>query len=394
MCNRKISLYLAAIISLIAFFAAGAPAQTTAFNFQGRLNDGTSPANGKYDLQFKLYDAITGGNQVGSTVSKPSLTLINGVFSTQLDFGLTAFSGSDRFIEISLRQAVTGTTTPNAFVILGPRQQILSVPYTIRSSRTTLADDATHAANADNADNAVNAAMAQNAVNLGNLPSGRYVKQDENGNVSISRNLQVYVGTVSIGTGVNSTSKLEVDSTDAIRIKGVKPFLSIQDITIGDDNIGNHQIKSENGGLSFILNQNPTATTNKTPSLVINKNGSLSQPQGLGLPKAIVKVTTTYNTQTIYACYDAVNNHVGGTQFQGRETYLENCGITISRDTNIDAVRLKFPFDVRETFPMLTFQSPGNYNSFPLAFPGDGNSVDQNFVYRVQPSENFTLILF
>lgn len=37
-------------------FIGTAWAQTTAFNFQGRLNDGANPANGRYDLQFKLFD--------------------------------------------------------------------------------------------------------------------------------------------------------------------------------------------------------------------------------------------------------------------------------------------------------------------------------------------------
>lgn len=142
------------IIAMIFALSGLAAAQTTAFNFQGRLNDGANPANGHYDLEFRLYDAITGGNQVGSTVSKSNLTLVNGVFSTQFDFGLMGFDGSNRFIEVGLRQTATGTNTPNAFVILGPRQQILSVPYTIRSLRSTLAEDATHAVNADNAANA------------------------------------------------------------------------------------------------------------------------------------------------------------------------------------------------------------------------------------------------
>ena len=147
------------VIVLIAFLCCVSTitmAQTTAFNFQGRLNDGTSPANGKYDLQFRLYDALTGDNIIGAAITKANTTLVNGVFSTQLDFGAAAFSGADRFIEIRLRSG----GTENGYVILGPRQQILSVPYTIRSLRSTLADDATHAVNADNATNAANATNA------------------------------------------------------------------------------------------------------------------------------------------------------------------------------------------------------------------------------------------
>src|SRR6185369_4759208 len=97
----KRMLFLFALV--FALFALTVQAQTTAFNFQGRLNDGSNPANGRYDLQFKLFDAITGCNQVGATLDRSNQQLINGVFSTTLDFGAAAFTGGNRFIEISLR---------------------------------------------------------------------------------------------------------------------------------------------------------------------------------------------------------------------------------------------------------------------------------------------------
>lgn len=34
-----------------------AQAQTTAFTYQGRLDDGAGPANGSYDLTFALFSA-------------------------------------------------------------------------------------------------------------------------------------------------------------------------------------------------------------------------------------------------------------------------------------------------------------------------------------------------
>ena len=36
-------------------------AQTTAFTYQGKLTDAGNPANGNYDLQFKLFDTPTVG---------------------------------------------------------------------------------------------------------------------------------------------------------------------------------------------------------------------------------------------------------------------------------------------------------------------------------------------
>ncbi len=156
--------------------------QTTAFNFQGRLNDGSIPANGRYDLQFKLYDAIAGGNQIGPTLDKPNTMLVNGVFSTPLDFGSGAFTVNNRFLEISLRP----NGVPNAFVILGARQQIMSVPLAIRSISSGYADNAGHAVNADDS------VISQNALSLGGVGASEFLKRDINntGNLILTGNIQ------------------------------------------------------------------------------------------------------------------------------------------------------------------------------------------------------------
>jgi hypothetical protein len=171
------------IISMfLALTAATASAQGSAFSFQGRLNDGTNPANGRYDLEFKLFTAITGGTQIGSTVSRPNTILINGVFSTTLDFGAAAFNNNPNgvFIEIAVRP--NGST--NALTILGPRQQITAVPFALRATNAANADNSTNALNAQNAVNATNATnattatTATNALSLGGVPAAGYAKLD------------------------------------------------------------------------------------------------------------------------------------------------------------------------------------------------------------------------
>ncbi len=42
-----------------------AHAQSTAFTYQGRLNDGAGAATGSYDLTFALFDAANSGVQQG-----------------------------------------------------------------------------------------------------------------------------------------------------------------------------------------------------------------------------------------------------------------------------------------------------------------------------------------
>src|SRR5690554_369979 len=62
----------------------------TSFTYQGRLTDGGSPANGSYDFEFRLYDALDGGAQVGSTITKENVTVTDGHFTVLLDFGANA----------------------------------------------------------------------------------------------------------------------------------------------------------------------------------------------------------------------------------------------------------------------------------------------------------------
>jgi hypothetical protein len=81
--------------------SAYAQQSSTAFTYQGFLKDNNNPANAKYDLQFTLYDAPTGGNQIGNPVVIEDLQITNGLFTVEIDFGINPFSsGQRRWIEI------------------------------------------------------------------------------------------------------------------------------------------------------------------------------------------------------------------------------------------------------------------------------------------------------
>ncbi|HEV8588061.1 MAG TPA: tail fiber domain-containing protein [Pyrinomonadaceae bacterium] len=110
-------------------------AQTTSFTYQGRLTDGGTAANGNYDLQFALWNSLSGGAQVGATQTLNTVAVSNGVFTVSLDFGASAFTGASRFLEIGARPAGSGSFTP-----LTPRQEITSTPYAVRSLNAASAD--------------------------------------------------------------------------------------------------------------------------------------------------------------------------------------------------------------------------------------------------------------
>ena len=66
-----------AVMLTIVLATTAALGQTTSFTYQGRLTNGGTPANGTYDLQFKLFDSGTvgSGTQFGSTITNGTVTV-------------------------------------------------------------------------------------------------------------------------------------------------------------------------------------------------------------------------------------------------------------------------------------------------------------------------------
>jgi hypothetical protein len=122
-------LQLAAILVLLVALnkhASTAFAQgTTAFTYQGQLHDTGTNANGTYTMIFSLYTASSGGTQLGSTLTTSS-TLVNGLFTVNLDFG-NVFNGSACYLDITV---TNGGMTQE----LSPRVQVLPSPYALYSS--------------------------------------------------------------------------------------------------------------------------------------------------------------------------------------------------------------------------------------------------------------------
>jgi hypothetical protein len=120
------------VILVLGLLLIGLPAAVyaatvgTAFTYQGNLTDGGSPANGQYDFQFKLFDAASGGGQVGSTLVKDNVEVTNGFFSVELDFG-NQFTGQARFLEIGVRP---GAST-GSFTLFTGRQELTPTPYAL-----------------------------------------------------------------------------------------------------------------------------------------------------------------------------------------------------------------------------------------------------------------------
>ncbi|MEE4270135.1 MAG: hypothetical protein V2I67_00575, partial [Thermoanaerobaculales bacterium] len=89
------------------------------------------------DFQFSLWDAASGGAQIGATVPVNSVAVADGRFTTSLDFGAAAFDGDARWLEIAVDYP-SGTGSPTT---LSPRQPLSATPYALQT-RGIFVDDA------------------------------------------------------------------------------------------------------------------------------------------------------------------------------------------------------------------------------------------------------------
>ena len=157
---KNCSVLLPVFFALAILGASAAKAQTTEFTYQGRLVDGSLPANSNYDFEFRLLAADSGGAAI-ATQQRLGVTVTNGIFSVRLDFG-TQFPSAQRWLEIAVKHA-----GGMSFTTLLPRQPVTSSPYNIRSLNST------------NADNATTADTAANSLQLGGIAAGQYVLTDD-----------------------------------------------------------------------------------------------------------------------------------------------------------------------------------------------------------------------
>lgn len=108
------------LVAGLTLLFAGTVAADTTITYQGQLQDGSGPYTGTPDMVFRLYDSLTGANQVGADIEIVGVPVTDGLFQAELDFG-DAYDGG-RWLEIEVDGAV-----------LAPRQPISSVPVAIRA---------------------------------------------------------------------------------------------------------------------------------------------------------------------------------------------------------------------------------------------------------------------
>jgi hypothetical protein len=184
-------------------------AQTTTFTYQGKLTDSGTPQT-TYQMEFKLFGSAGGADQIGATITNTNISVNQGVFTVNLDFGAAAFPGADRFLQISVRRSAS-----ESFITLNPRQQITSSPYSIRTLSAAQAD------------------VALDSQKLGGVEASEYVTTSSVGNSFIKNSTTqqtganfnidgngIVGGSVGIGVAPFAGVKLDVNGDTVIRTSG------------------------------------------------------------------------------------------------------------------------------------------------------------------------------
>ena len=94
----------------------------TTITYQGQLRQAGEPHSGTANLEFRLYDDLTDGSQIGDAEERLNWPVEEGLFQVELDFGAGAFDGSPRFLEVSVDDTV-----------LSPRQAIRPAPMALHA---------------------------------------------------------------------------------------------------------------------------------------------------------------------------------------------------------------------------------------------------------------------
>jgi len=125
---RKLALAALILVATPSIYAADIG---TAFSYQGSLEKPAgTPVTDTCDFRFGLWDALTGGNQKGtSPQTETAVDVVGGVFTVEfLDFGPGAIDGAARWLAIEVK-----CPGDASFVTLPPRQELTPAPYAIRA---------------------------------------------------------------------------------------------------------------------------------------------------------------------------------------------------------------------------------------------------------------------
>ena len=160
--KTKITLFIVSSIFsglVVSTARAGGALLGSGFTYQGQLRENDLPMTGVVDLEFRLFYTDSGGTQVGGTQTYTDVSVVNGLFTAEPDFGVEVFDGNMLWLDVAVRNPAGF----GDFTTLSPRQLITRTPYALQAQAASQATAAfrldapdgspTHAVGVDNVGN-------------------------------------------------------------------------------------------------------------------------------------------------------------------------------------------------------------------------------------------------
>ncbi len=296
------SLLLATAVALTAWLPAPALAAPidNSFTYQGQLNDADGPATGDFDFSFRLFKTATTGGFAYGPITNVGVSVVDGQFTTSLDFGTNVFDGTAYWLRIDVRPSATNNAA--SFVTLLPRQKLTATPYALYAPQAGFTDNAASAGFASIAALATNATIAggvssnsitgagiANAtITAGKIAASEVVKsfnglQDEvsllaGANITLTTNTgarrltvsagpfsvrnetNIYYNDGNLGVGTNAPVRL-LDVNGAVQLRGTPGAVGL--VVRDDNNVGFGTTADYTGFASRVLTiQGDSGATN------------------------------------------------------------------------------------------------------------------------------------
>lgn len=289
--------------------ASAAAPVSNEFTYQGRLLRDGRPVNGNCDFQFQLWDAVSGGSQVGMTLTKTNIPVNNGIFTVQLGFTGQPFIGDARWLQISVRYPAGS----GSYEQLSPRQPLTAVPYglSLKPGAKLMSGDST----AELVGSYIGSGMPPPIYSFGVFGSSQWgVWGDSDDGVGVR-------GTSNSGTGVyarsNSSTAIYAGGTGTIK-SSAKSYLWIS---------GNSLVKNLSADTTrWAMNTNGSARVWSGSDL-----GSKVIYYPITIPSVLYGQPVKLTTLTVYyKCQDGSKNYINRTVLSkqtsatGSETIIDD----------------------------------------------------------------------
>ncbi len=298
-------------VALAAAMGLGASlAHADSFTYHGSLQDAGKAANGSYDMQLTLYSAQTGGHVVAGPLTLFAVSVKDGNFVTNVDFGPMSSLASQGWVDVKVKPANAGS-----FVALDARSPVAPAISACPGSWTL-------DGNAGNPSGSYIGTADSNPVEI-RVNGGTAAFFNPNGAVGISFPFSV-TGAYSTGIGYNAGTNNDGSIvtggySDATFTNTIRDTAPNQFIVVAQNGVGiNTSHGADNGVLHDELTIAPSANlpganadiTLETSTAATGYNGFNINAQ----PGGFFQINGLYDTANVLS-YDSllyVDYHQGG----------------------------------------------------------------------------------